>query len=570
MADVGPPSTLQSYLNRRKGALTAERESFISHYKEIADNIQPRRGRFYPQDRNKGERRHNLIINSKGTQALRTATSGVFSGVMSPSRPWFSLGTPDPGMMEFTPVKVWLNQVELLMRAIFNSSNLYNMAPTMLAETLLFGTGCMLHVDDFDDVARFYTQTAGSYMIGQNHRCEVDTLLREYEMTVSQMVGMFGLENVSLSVKDQWDKGNYEVWYPCCHLIEPNPDKKMNSLFNIDKAFRSVYFEPASTNKAQDKDKILRKSGFDNFPAYVPRWGVTGEDVYGTDCPGMVALGDVKSLQIEEKRKAQAIDKMVNPPLKGPASAKNVPISSLPGGVTIYDGSTDREGLGPLYMVNPQINELMMDIQKTELRIEEAFFVDLFRAISNMQGIQPKNQLELSQRNEERLQELGPVLEQLHGEFLDKLIDRTFDQAVKADILPPAPPELEGQELKVSYISSLAQAQRAVATGGIERITAFVLGMAQANPAVLDKYDMDQAIDEFGNAIMAPPKLIKSDEDVAKKRQADAEAMAQQQQQEQQMAMMSTAADAGSKLANVMPDEMKNKIGDSMSEMANG
>ena len=82
------------------------------------------------------------------------------------------------------------------------------------------------------------------------------------------------------------------------------------------------------------------------------------------------------------------------------------------------------------------------------------------------------------------------------------------------------------------------------------------------NPAVLDKLDMDQAIDEFSTAIMAPPKLVVGDVEVAKKRQADAEAAARQQQMEQ----MSQMADAGSKVANIMPDEMKNQLGDSLAD----
>src|SRR3546814_5846196 len=60
----------------------------------------------------------------------------------------------------------------------------------------------------------------------------------------------------------------------------------------------------------------------------------------------------------------------------------------------------------------------------------------------------------LMQRNEERLLQLGPVLERLHGEFLDQLINRTFNQCVRAGILPEAPAELAGQSLKVNYIRS--------------------------------------------------------------------------------------------------------------------
>lgn len=504
------PLTSRRYFDQRLGTLRTEFQSFQNHYKELSQFVQPRRGRFFVEDRNKGDKRYSAIINSHATQAQRTARAGLFAGTMSPTRPWFSLITPDPGLMEFQPVRIWLADRERTIRAIFNQSNFYNMAPVLLGELLLFGTGCMTHVDDFNDVARFYTQTVGSYYISQNERFEVNTLVRQFQRTTEQMVKQFGLKNVSIKVRDDWDRGNYDQWHDVVHFIEPNPDEDNSKLEAKFKPFRSVYYEPHSA----DKEKFLGFSGFDEFPAYCPRWDITNEDVYGTDCPGMTSLGDVKGLQIEEKRKAQGIDKMVNPPLRGPAALRNVPISSLPGGATLYDSPNQNNQLAPIYMVNPQLNELMLDIDKVERRIDKAYFVDLFNAISNMEGVQPRNQEELLQRNQERLLQLGPVLERVHGEFLAKLIDRTFNQMVRADLVPPAPPELEGQELEVRFISSLAMAQKAVAVGGIERLAAFVGGLAEMNPAVVDKFDSDQAVDEFANAIGVPPRIIVTDEKV--------------------------------------------------------
>ena len=144
-------------------SLNKERTSFDTHWRSLAENIQPRRGRFFVSDRNKGTKRHNIIINSAGTQALRAAAAGLFAGVMSPNRPWFSLALDDTNLMERTEVGIWLRDVEKRIYAVFNQSNLYNMAPVMFSELLLFATGCMLHEDDGDDIARFYTQTVGSY-----------------------------------------------------------------------------------------------------------------------------------------------------------------------------------------------------------------------------------------------------------------------------------------------------------------------------------------------------------------------------------------------------------------------
>lgn len=524
------------YFDQRLGGMRGERQSFISHYRDLSEYVMPRRGRFTASDRNKGDKRHSNIINSHATQAHRIARAGIFAGTMSPTRPWFNLVTPDPELMEFEPVRVWLADQERLLRAIFTSSNLYNMAPVLLGELLLFGTGCMTHVDDFHDVARFYTHTVGSYMIAQDERYVVNTLVREFQRTTEQMVKQFGLENVSREVKTAWDKGNYDLWFDVVHFIEPNPNEDAGKLSADGKPFRSVYYEPSE----RDKDKtFLGISGFDEFPAYCPRWDLTGEDIYGTDCPGMTSLGDVKGLQIEEKRKAQGIDKMVNPPLRGPASLRNVPISSLPGGATLYDTPNAQNLLSPIYQVNPQLNELMNDIDKVERRISTAYFTDLFNAITNMEGIQPRNQQEILQRNEERLLQLGPVLERVHGEFLARLIDRTFNQAVRAELVSPAPEELQGQELDIRFISSLAMAQRAVAIGGIERLATFVSGLAGGGfEQALDKFDADQAVDEFANAIGVPPKIVVPDEEVA-------EIRAQKQAQQQAMMAQQAAADLG-------------------------
>ncbi len=527
--------------------MKSERQSFDSHAKDSAENIQPRRGRFLTSDRNKGGKRHKSIINSHATWALRTARTGLFAGVMNPARPWFRYRTEDPDLMEFGPVKQWLNQVETLHRDIFDGSNLYNMAPTMLGELMLFGTGCMLHVDDFNDVARFYTQTFGSYVIAQNARQQVDTLGREYERTVEQLVKQFGLKNVSQTVRDQWDRGNYDIWHPVAHIIEPNPNFDPRQPGARFKAWRSVKYQPDNS----DKDKFLSRSGFDRFQAYCPRWEVTGEDIYGTDCPAMTALGDIRGLQIEERRLSQAIAKMYNPPLGGPASLQGKPISSLPGGATIYNTGQGQGKLEPLYKTDPRVQELVFSIEKKEGRIDKAFLVDLFMAISNLEGVQPKSEFQLSTINQENLVQLGPTLGRVHGEFLEQMVDRVFDQTVEADILPEAPPELQGKELKVQFISSLAQAQHAIATGNIDRLFAFIGNLAQipGYENVTDKGDADQAVDEYSHLIGAPASLVVPDDKVEERRQERAEAEQRQRQQEQLLEMakagLAPAAAAG-------------------------
>jgi hypothetical protein len=110
----------------------------------------------------------------------------------------------------------------------------------------------------------------------------------------------------------------------------------------------------------------------------------------------------------------------------------------------------------------------------------------------------------------------------------------------RAGMLPPPPKELEGVDLKIELTGLLAQALKAVQMGGIQQFTGFVAQMAKLQaeageaPSILDKLDIDQAVDELGMAIGVPPTIIRSDDDVAKIR-AD-RARAQQQQKAMQAA----------------------------------
>ena len=554
---------LYNYLVKRIAWLETERSSFDPHWKEISEYIRPRRGRFFVTDANKGskKRRYQAIINSTGTRASRVSKAGLLSGIMSPSRPWFSLEVPDPKLMDMKDVRVWLKDVETEIRGVFNRSNLYNMAPVMLGELLDFGTGVMLHDDDTNDIARFYALTVGSYWLAQNEKFEIDTLVRRFQLPVNAIVGKFGLDNVTPDIRRSWENANYDKMHTIIHVVEPRKDRSHDNPFNTNKAFRSVYFEfgDESVNSYQNNsggqtgggERILKESGFDVFPAYCPRWATTVEDIYGTDCPGMIALGDVKQLQMQERRKAQAIEKLVNPPLVVPSSLRETPVNALPGGITAADlGPDGKNTITSLYNVNPQVQHMVEDIKTTEKRIEDDYYMDLFFAITNMEGVQPRNELELAERNQERLLQLGPVLEQLHGEFLDKLIDRTFSQIVKAGTLPEPPPELEGQTLEVKYVSSLAQAQKAVITGSIERITGFAANMSQFDPSIIDKIDFDKVVDEFAEVTDVPPNIIRDDESVA----AIREQRAQQQQQQQQLEQAQMEAGAMKDMAKAEKD----------------
>ena len=166
-----------------------------------------------------------------------------------------------------------------------------------------------------------------------------------------QLVSKYGLSNCSEAVKLAYDTGKYNQRYPVVYFLMKNPGTSEDKGGGQTKPFISYHYEPGNKNP----DQFLKVSGFHEFPVYCPRWEVTGEDDYGTDCPGMTTLGDIKALQLMERRKAQAIDKMVNPPLQGPASLKNSSVSALPVGLTLFDAE-GKDGLRPIYQSQPNVH----------------------------------------------------------------------------------------------------------------------------------------------------------------------------------------------------------------------
>jgi hypothetical protein len=153
---------------------------------------------------------------------------------------------------------------------------------------------------------------------------------------------------------------------------------------------------------------------------------------------------------------------------------------------------------------------------------------------------------EVAERHEEKLLMLGPVLERLHNEMLSPMIENTFQMMVEAGIVPTPPKELQGMDLNIEFVSTLAQAQRAIGVGSIDRLLGTVGNMAQLKPEVLDKLNADQIVDTYADMLGVDPNMIIGDESVAIIRQQRVEQQQQQQAAQQSMAMADMAAKVGS------------------------
>ncbi len=523
---------LRSWFTSRLAALDRERAPYVAAWRDLARNFAPRRGRFDGgPDAARGPRGDDCIIDNTPLIAARVMASGMMAGITSPARPWFRLRLVSERANEDPGARAWLDEVQQRLLRVLARSNLYNCLHTLYGELGVFGTAALWVDEDDEDVVRGHTLTVGEYWLASSNRLAIDTLYRSVWWTVRQIVDTFGRDAVSPAVRAAYDAGQLDTEHELIHAVEPNPNAAGPDIRGPDNAwnghvasrlpFRSVWFERAASGDTL----LLRVSGYGEFPCMAPRWDAVGSDSWGSG-PGWLALGDSQQLQIQQRLKIEAIDRQIRPPMVAPPSMRNEPASLLPGGIT-FVAEPAGQGFRPAIDVRLDLSHLTADIAEVQGRVKEAFYANLFLMLAESDRRQITAR-EIDARREEKMLMLGPVLERLHDELLSPLVARIFNIMARNRLLPPPPEGLATESLQVEFISILAQAQKAVATGGIERLWQFGGQLAALKPEALDRLDVDGTMDAYADMTGAPASVLVDRARADALRQARAQAQAGQ------------------------------------------
>lgn len=472
---------------------------------------------------------YKLVMDADIAHYAGILAAGMSSGLTSRTRPWFRLGLEDPSMEENEAVKEWLATVERIMYRVFAASNIYDAFYQAYEELGMFGTASFGLFEDYHTVIRAMSFTVGEYYLGVDYHGRVNAFARQYWKTTDQLVYEFGWNNVSDLVKRAYNAGQHDTFFLVYELCEENKSKIDGYKNFKGMKYRNIKWEG---NSPMYK-KCLQLKGYNEFPYMCPRWDLTTTaDAYGRG-PGWRRLGDIKMVYAMEKDLIMAINKVADPPLQVNASVEGT-INNVPGGITRFSSATPDAGMKAAYEVQPDIQHTDAYIDKRKSQIAAEFFADLFMMMINQSdGNEKETAREVAEKHDEKMLMLGPVLGRVQSDMLDPVIDRTFNMLVRAQIIPPPPPEIMGMPIKTEYISILAQAQRMVETAPIEQAFAFTGSLAGAYPEAKDILDPDEGVRQYADLVGVRGKIIRDQDAVEKLRQArNAQAQAQQQQQQ--------------------------------------
>lgn len=552
---------LEGHLENRLTGLRTWRQSWWSQlWADLSAYLQPRRSTWLtqttggwpsPNNMGRGKQLNNAIVDPTGTYAVRVCSSGLMSGLASPSRPWFKIVPAVKTAQIDAAGRAWIDEVEDRIYTVLAGSNFYNSFAQECEDLVVFGTAPIVIYEDEKDIIRCYNPCIGEYFLASDATMRVDTFNRAFVFTVAQIVDFFQLENCPETIKTLWHaKGaNLNTEFIVAHSIEPNFGIGNTNAGKIPGKFswREVYWL-----FGQGAEKPLSIRGFLDQPFAAPRWSTLSNDAYGRG-PGEQVLPDVIQLNVETMRKAEAIEKMVRPPLLADMQLKNQPSSSLPGSVTYVNGLSAGTGMRSIYQVNPDIAAMERDLAAIQARVKLGFYNDVILMLSS-NPVTNRTAYETSQLIMERLQVLGPVIENIIGESLKPKLRRIYSIMDRKGMFPPMPDSMKAAGGPVvDFVSMLALAQKATATGGLERLAAFVGNLVAVYPEAKDLMNIDAIIEKMSELLDNPQAILHSPEQLAQIRAARSKAQQQAQQAADMEHGVNTVA-TGAQAAQVLSD----------------
>lgn len=525
-----------------------QRRQYEVRWKAIRDYQLPHIGQFDDTDNetNSARRKDKMIYHSVAWEANQIFASGVMDGLTPPAQPWFRLSFSNQELSDKEGIGKLLDERMDIMKDVLAKSNFYNVIHSCYLE-LAFGQAVLAIFPDTRYGVHFRSFTVGTYAMTNGPDGSVMNFFSKSRMTAQQLADKFGEDNLPENIRDELKNGtgmkrmHKVIWY-----VEPNRMTNPGKMWRWYKPFLSLYW----LEKSQDHE-WLRIDGADEWPVPIARYLVTGDDTYGKG-PGWFAEGDAKGLQLLEKDDITAVELGIKPPMMAVADSAKKGINLVPGGKTYVN---QPQAVQPMFNVQLNLQHLQMKISDLEARIKRAYNSDLFLMLNDMQD---KNMTarEVIERKQEKLQQLGPVVQRLQFEFLGPIIERVYNILDRAGVFPQPEDEmlravLAQEEIRIEYESSLQTAQKASGITGIEQLTVFTAQLAQVKPEIVDKLNYAEIVNEYAKMLGTPDSIRRSDDDYA-------EILAQRQQQEQEMqqlqqmqAMAQTAAPAAQAARNL-------------------
>jgi hypothetical protein len=528
----------------RYEALKSERENLDGQLELLTRFVMPGKGRFFQEGLDQEESldwRHRELFDGTANNALILLASSIHGALTSPSSTWFELAFRDDELSDDKEASAWLEDCAERMRASLNDSNFNVEVNEFYQDGGGYGTAVMVHGEKEEGLNwrghRFKTEMMRQCYIEEDSDGKATGLFIKRTYTAMQLELKFGKEALPESMRKLLDNpANTAIdkTHDVIQCIYLDPDLKDADVGQVLPVKSRPY--AGQWLLVEGRHMLGDEQGFYEFPAYVLRWQRTAGSKYGNS-PGIVALGDILTLQESVEAVRTATEKTVDPPMKHTRRGIIGDVELEGGGLTAV---RDMEHLQPLMPPGSyRVDAGWADIQDLRQRIERYFFVDQLQLKESptMTATEVQIRYEMMQRV------LGPTLGRIISDFLDPLVERTFWMMYRKGGLAEMPESVATAgmaDLDIEYVGPLAKAQKVSAVEAVNRWMQSLAALAEFFPEMMDMPDTDEIARYTAQTLGVPAKLVRSQAQIEAKR----EERARQQQQAQAIEMAQGAAKA--------------------------
>ena len=520
-----------------KDGLRKDFQSKLSTFRDISAYINPAmedNGETAPIQASNAPDTGKFRYDNTAQTASCLSADGIEGTAFGRQAPWFTLALEDQDPKQKSNQR-YLQTIEKQQYKQLNRSSFYDEGRLFVRSLLDFGTAIMMRTENVEAEMPVY-RTLNIYrsLIAENKVGDVDVLIRDFFLSPQDAAEEYGLENLPETIQEQHranktDRSAYsEYIYP-------------NGRYDIDieregKAYISIH------TSESDGPKALRIDGYESRPFFASRYTRSYDGgAWGEDSPGLLQLSNIKELNAAVRDRRKVSQRIANPPKKATEGMYGR-IKDTPGGTTYVPTGNDYT----IMDTKADLSALDQDIVDWRNAITTAYHTEFFLILTQNMDKQ-KTATEIAGLQGEKAAILSAFFSRLGYEFLEPLLEDLYSIEVANGRIPPAPASLQGQPVKIDYISPLYRMQRQYLRMNSTKQAMneiFALATVQVNmgqqPTALDKLDIDSAVQNIVDVYNMNEDLVRTQMQVDKIRigRMKAQQAAQQAAQQEQQATM--------------------------------
>ena len=504
------------------GDLESNRSNWLNQWQDLSDHSFGRRD--FKVGREPGRQRMVRIYDTTSKDSGNLLSAALHALLTNPQSRWHDLKFESQLLNDQEEAVLWLEEAKTALGNAFNKpgAGFATQIAELYQDLVSFGTGVLFIEDDAGFGPRFSARPLSEIFIDVDSTGRVKALFREFELKHWQAIDQFGEKALPQLAAAAVKNPNNDSKF--LHHVRKRGTPLPGNIDALGMRWESIYLS------MQEKE-IVSEGGFHENPYLIARWAVDAGEMYGRG-PGNDSLPDQKMLNAIWRTFIRNIEKAVDPPLlvehDGVMPGSQVSVTPSAQIVVQSDGNTE-----PVRYLESraQLNLSADLIESRTKKIEKAFHSEIIRAFEDprMTATQVIELARLAQR------QLSPILGRLQEDLLNPMIDRVYGIISRRRDFPPAPEEIQGQNLKVDYVSPVARAQKASESQAILDSFAAAQAVAQVDPSVMDNIDLDLAIRTIFEGNGTPVKILRPTADVIEIRRVQAQVVEEERQDHVQL-----------------------------------